>query len=174
VDNPDSAKDGFGDWQFLVKYRILSSNEEHGNYILTAFFSDDRADRTVHAGQPQPGDYSDDFVREGHRQFRRARNVGYNLPTGHVQEIGRTIPWNNTFQYHLWKKLWPETEVNCTRYYLGSHGGNTSVYLTRGLIIGRFRIHNCFAFAIGGGYEIAVTSFHPTNHVTICSIRFPF
>ena len=31
-------KDGFGDWQFLIKYRILASNEEHGNYILTAFF----------------------------------------------------------------------------------------------------------------------------------------
>jgi hypothetical protein len=36
LDNPDSPKDGFGECQFLVKYRILSSNEEHGNYILTA------------------------------------------------------------------------------------------------------------------------------------------
>src|SRR5208283_2193732 len=37
VNNPDS-KDGFGDWQFLVKYRIAAQNEEGGNYILTAFY----------------------------------------------------------------------------------------------------------------------------------------
>jgi hypothetical protein len=38
VNNPDSPNDGFGDWQFLVKYRILSANEERGNYILTCFY----------------------------------------------------------------------------------------------------------------------------------------
>jgi hypothetical protein len=25
-----------------------------------------------------------------------------------------------------------------------------------------------------GGFEIATTSFHPTNHIPILSIRFPF
>ncbi|MGO9800081.1 MAG: hypothetical protein ACLPQ0_11520, partial [Candidatus Binatus sp.] len=29
--------DGFADWPFLVKFRLLSSNEEHDNYIVTAF-----------------------------------------------------------------------------------------------------------------------------------------
>jgi hypothetical protein len=38
VNNPDSTQNGFGDWQFLVKYRIAAGNEEHGNYILTAFY----------------------------------------------------------------------------------------------------------------------------------------
>src|SRR5208282_5309894 len=37
VNNPDSP-DGFGDWQFLVKYRMAAGNEQHGNYILSAFF----------------------------------------------------------------------------------------------------------------------------------------
>jgi hypothetical protein len=37
VNNPASSN-GFGDWQFLVKYRIAAANEEHGNYILTAFY----------------------------------------------------------------------------------------------------------------------------------------
>src|SRR5260370_7871209 len=36
--NNPAVQDGFGDWGFLVKYRILSSNEENGKYILTAFF----------------------------------------------------------------------------------------------------------------------------------------
>lgn len=34
VNNPDSPKNGFGDWRFLVKYRIAAGNAEHGNYIL--------------------------------------------------------------------------------------------------------------------------------------------
>jgi len=38
VHNNLAVQDGFGDWGFLLKYRILSSNEEHGKYILTAFF----------------------------------------------------------------------------------------------------------------------------------------
>ena len=29
--------DGFADWPFLLKLRLLSSNEEHDNYIVTAF-----------------------------------------------------------------------------------------------------------------------------------------
>ncbi|HZQ66897.1 MAG TPA: hypothetical protein VFA68_00145 [Terriglobales bacterium] len=37
VHNDPAARDGFGDVAFLVKYRLLSANEEHGGYILTAF-----------------------------------------------------------------------------------------------------------------------------------------
>lgn len=51
--NPDSPHDGFGDWQFLVKYRIAAANEESGNYILTAFFQ-----MTVPTGQYQEGNPS--------------------------------------------------------------------------------------------------------------------
>jgi hypothetical protein len=31
---PSVSRNGFGDWQFLVKYRIAAGNAEHGNYIL--------------------------------------------------------------------------------------------------------------------------------------------
>jgi hypothetical protein len=35
---PNSNANGFGDWPFLlIKYRILSANEQEGNYVLTAF-----------------------------------------------------------------------------------------------------------------------------------------
>ena len=37
VHNNRRQVDGFGDESFLVKYRLLSRNEEKGNYILTAF-----------------------------------------------------------------------------------------------------------------------------------------
>ena len=34
---PDT-EDGLGDVSFLMKYRVLSANEQHGNYIFTAYF----------------------------------------------------------------------------------------------------------------------------------------
>lgn len=33
----NSAHDGFGDMSFLLNYRVLSANQENGNYILTLF-----------------------------------------------------------------------------------------------------------------------------------------
>ena len=48
------------------------------------------------------------------------------------------------------------------------------LYVTPGVVFGKFRIHNRFSFIIGGGFQIAATSFHPTNHNEILSIRFPF
>ncbi|MFZ0617071.1 MAG: hypothetical protein WAM01_00145, partial [Candidatus Acidiferrales bacterium] len=61
-----------------------------------------------------------------------------------------------------------------THYYQGEHGGNTSVYLTPGVVLGKFRLWDRLGFTVGGGYQIAVTSFHPTNHIAIFSARFPF
>lgn len=107
--------------------------------------------------------------------------MGYSLPTGNVAVIGHTLPWNNTLQYKVFKKFWPETEINFNHYYGGngnivptSHPGKTLVYITPGLVLGRFRLHNRLSFTAGGGFEIAATRFHPTNHIPILSIRFPF
>ncbi|MGA2921802.1 MAG: hypothetical protein ABSE28_11895 [Candidatus Sulfotelmatobacter sp.] len=36
-------------------------------------------------------------------------------------------------------------------------------YLTPGLVIGRFKLWHRLAVSVGGGFEIAATSFHPTN-----------
>jgi hypothetical protein len=181
VNNPDSPRDGFGDWQFLVKYRVAAGNEEHGNYILTAFYQ-----MTFPTGQYQQGALSPVITPiiaygKGFKNFDVQGTLGYSLPTGNVSVIGHTLPWNNTFQYHIFKKFWPELEVNFNHFYGGnghvvptSHPGKTSVYLTPGLVLGRFRIHNRLAFTAGGGFEIAATRFHPTNHIPILSIRFPF
>jgi hypothetical protein len=181
VNNPDSAKDGFGDWQFLVKYRIAAGNEGHGNYILTAFYQ-----MTFPTGQYQQGALSPVITPtiaygKGFGNLDVQGTLGVSLPTGNVNVIGHTVPWNNTFQYKIYKKFWPELEVNFNHFYGGngnvvptSHPGKTSVYLTPGLVLGRFPIHNRFSFTVGGGFEIAATKFHPTNHIPILSIRFPF
>jgi hypothetical protein len=48
------------DWQFLVKYRIAAQNEEHGNYILTAFFGDESSDWAVRARRVKSRHHPDD------------------------------------------------------------------------------------------------------------------
>lgn len=174
VNNPDSPQDGFGDWQFLVKYRIAAGNEEHGNYILTAFYQ-----MTLPTGQHQEGNPSPVITPtiaygKGFGNFSLQGTLGGSLPTGNIDKIGHSLLWNNTLQYRAFKKFWPETEFNMTRYYGGSHDGHTSLYVTPGMVIGRFPIHNRIAFTFGGGIQIAATSFHPTNHIPILSLRIPF
>jgi len=47
-------------------------------------------------------------------------------------------------------------------------------FVTPGLVMGRFHVAKRLGFSIGGGYQIATTHFHTTNHNAILSIRFPF
>jgi hypothetical protein len=51
---------------------------------------------------------------------------------------------------------------------------NTYIYLTPGLVPGKFHIWDRLGCTVGGGFEIAAKSFHPTNHIPILSVRFPF
>ncbi len=173
VNNPDSAN-GFGDWQFLVKYRIAAGNEEHGNYILTAFFQMSLPTGQYEQGALNPVITPTIAYGKGFGNFDVQGTLGISMPTGNEAAIGRNLTWNDTFQYRVFKKIWPETEVNFTHYYQGEHGGNTSVYLTSGVVLGKFHLWDRLGFTVGGGYEIAVTSFHPTNHIGIFSVRFPF
>ena len=111
---------------------------------------------------------------KGFRDFDVQGTLGIRLPTGNIATIGRNLTWNNTVQYRIFKKIWPEAEVNFTHYYQGSHGGNTSVYFTPGVILGRFHLWDRLGFTVGRSFQIAATSFHPTNHIPILSVRFPF
>jgi hypothetical protein len=181
VNNPDSPHDGFGDWQFLVKYRIAAGNEEHGNYILTAFYQMSLPTGVYQEGALSPIITPTIAYGKGFRDFDVQGTLGYSLPTGNADVIGHNLLWNNTFQYRVFTKIWPEIEVNVNRYQGGNnkvvptaHPGKTLVYLTPGLVLGRFNLWHRLAFTAGGGFEIATTSFHPTNHIPILSLRFPF
>jgi hypothetical protein len=90
VNNPVSP-DGWGDWQFLVKYRIAAANEEHGNYILTAFFQ-----MSVPAGQYTQGVLSPVITATiaygmGFGNFDVQGTLGVALPTGTIspERVGR-------------------------------------------------------------------------------------
>jgi hypothetical protein len=174
VRHSPTIRDGFGDWGFLLKYRILSSNEEHGNYILTAFFQ-----ATVPSGQYTNG-ATDAIITptiaygKGFANFDIQGTFGASLPTGNEAKIGHSYPWNNAFQYHLYRKFWPELELNYTHFQDGPNNGKTQVYMTPGLVIGRFRPWKRLALSVGGGFQIATTHFYTTNHNGIFTVRFPF
>jgi hypothetical protein len=171
--NP-SVQDGFGDFQFLLKYRLLSKNEESGSYILTAFLSVSLPTGQYKNGATDPILTPTIAYGKGFGNFDFQGTLGITLPTGNGLAIGRTIPWNNAFQYRVRRKFWPEVEVNSTHFQDGPNNGKTQVFLTPGLVIGKLPLWKRLGLTVGGGFQIAATHFHPTNHNAIFNVRFPF
>lgn len=174
VHNNPKVRDGFGDFQFLAKYRLLSSNEEHGNYIVTAFLG-----VSLPTGQFKNG-AKDAIITptiaygKGFGRFDEQGTLGIGFPTGDTRLIGRTYSWNNAFQYHLLRKFWPETELNATFFQSGPNDGRKQLFVTPGLVIGRLHIAKRLGLTLGGGFQIAATRFHTNNHNGVFSLRLPF
>jgi hypothetical protein len=109
--------DGFADWPFLVKLRLLSANEGHGNYIVTAFMG-----FSVPTGSKVNGNGHALFTPtiaagKGFGDFDVQSTVGVTFPNGGhatLDRLGMPVAWNTAFQYHLFKYFWPEFETNYT------------------------------------------------------------
>jgi hypothetical protein len=172
--NSATTKDGFGDVAFLFKYRLLSSNEEHGNYILTAFLgwslpTGQYTNGALHAVITPTVAYG-----KGFHHFDAQGTFGIGLPVADTALIGRTYLWNNAFQYHCFKKFWPEVELNTTFFQSGPRDGMKQNFVTPGLVIGRLHLTHRLGLTIGGGFQIATTQFHTNNHNGILTVRLPF
>jgi hypothetical protein len=176
VENTTPRKWGWADETFLVKYRILSANEENGNYILTAFMG-----LSVPSG-------SDDFsshhfiftptiaAGKGWGNFSVQSTLGFSIPdNGFVHEgSGTPLAFNTAFQYRVFKFFWPEFEVNYTWWASGEHEGLNQVLLSPGLVIGRIPIYQRVGVTIGVGCQFAVTAHATTDHNIVLSARIPF
>jgi hypothetical protein len=172
--NNPQVRNGWGDVAFLVKYRLLSENEEHGNYILTAFLGWSLPSGQFSNGALHPVITPTIAYGKGFGNFDLQGTLGVGLPTADTSSLGRTIAWNNTFQYRVFRKFWPEVELNSTFFQDGKNDGRKQNFVTPGLVLGRFHLAGRVGFVVGGGYQIATTQFHTTNHNAILSIRFPF
>ncbi|HLN02907.1 MAG TPA: hypothetical protein VK335_26700 [Bryobacteraceae bacterium] len=172
--NNDKIHDGWGDFSFTGKYRLLSANEESGNYILTVFFG-----ATVPTGTYTNGAKAAVLTPtiaggKGWGKFDVQSTFGAGLPLSRISGLGHALAWNTAFQYHVMQKLWPELEVNSTFWKEGDNNGKKQTFVTPGIIFGRFKLHGRLVMALGGGFQIAATQFHQYNHAVIFTIRFPF
>lgn len=175
---------GLTDWQFLlVKQRLLSADEQDGNYILTAFLA-----AQAPIGIPQ---FSlDSYVvtptlagGKGFGDFDIQATTGLAVPTDHAALLGTAWATNVTFQYRIARLFWPEVEVNWTHWLGGTQrGGLNQVFLTFGAVVGTVKLTDRLGLALGAGYQVAVapplqvkpaiTPLYQNNF--IASARLPF
>jgi hypothetical protein len=190
---PKGTAVGWGDWPaFLVKYRLLYANAEHGDYILTTFFqmtdalgTAGKISTNVTTAQPTiaGGKGWGDFDIQSTVSVQIPVDA-LNVPGGpsaqtNIRNFGDPILWNTAFQYHLFKYFWPELEVNYEYWPNGEHVGLSQVLLTPGLILGRFQIGNDsptrpINLIVGAGYQIAVTPNPVTQNNFVGTIRVTF
>ena len=171
---PHEDSDGWADETFLIKYRLLSANEENGNYIVTAFmgFSAPTGDD---GNSNRHGIFTPTIAAgKGFGNFDIQSTAGIALPDGGLQRLGMPLAWNTAFQYRILKYLWPEFEVNYTWWPNGKREGETQVFLTPGLLIGRIPIYERVGITAGFGYQVAVTDNPTYNHAAIFTGRIPF
>jgi hypothetical protein len=169
---PVKGADGFGNIPLLLKYRFATGNEEHGNYIVTAFLG---------ASIPY-GRFASEYASvtptiafgKGFRNFDFQSTLGWTIATGGRNKMGTAVAYNTAFQYHVLRKLWPEVEVNATFWPKGGLEGDKQVFLSPGLVAGRLHLWKRLGLSVGAGEQIALTHFHQFDHAKTLSMRFPF
>lgn len=174
VHNQPGVANGFGDFGFLVKYRVVAQNEESGNYAVTIFLAG-----TLPTG-PAPNGATVAVLTptiaygKGFGNFDLQGTFGISLPTSREAILGRSYPLNNTFQYHFARLFWPELELNYTRFQDGPHSGAQQLFVTPGFMVGRIQLRKRLRLVFGGGFQEAVTHFHTNDHNVLLTVRFPF
>jgi hypothetical protein len=176
TENTSPRKDGWADETFLIKYRILSANEDNGNYILTAFMGlsipTGSANYTSHHYVYTPTI----AFGKGWGRFDFQSTLAVTVPDNGGERSGSGTPvlFNTAFQYHVDKFFWPELEANYTYWPNGKHEGLNQLFLTPGLILGRFPIYHRVGLSLGVGCQIAVTDSALMHRNIIFSARVPF
>jgi hypothetical protein len=175
----DGAQDGFGDVAFLAKYRFLSANEQHGNYILSGAVG-----WALPTGSHKNGASTAVITPtlmggKGFGRFAVMSTLGGGLPASDGRTNGRTIHANTVLQYHASKYLWPEIEFNTNSYFGGTRDGKTQTFVTPGLVMGKFPLRpedpkSRMGVTAGVAFQTALTSYHSYNHAVVVSLRFGF
>jgi hypothetical protein len=171
------GKDGFGDTSFLVKYRLLSANQDNGDYVFTTFLG-----LTVPTGSRRQtsGRYTltpSIAGGKGWGNFDIQSTLGVSLPGNDgTSRRGPAAPiaLNTSFQYRLGKFVWPEVEANYTYWPDGVNEGREQLFISPGLILGRFPIWRRLRLVVGVGYQVAVTARPLVHNNFDVTVRLPF
>ena len=169
---------GLADENLLLKYRLLAANEEHGNYIVTAFLGTSLQtggnaftnNHTVFTPTIAAGKGWGD--RESGVDVQTT--LGISLPSGGTATLGRPLTWNTTLQGHM-GKFWPEIETSYTHWYDGGLTGRNQMTVTYGATVGRFEIENRVKAIVGVGYQtVQGTQNVNLNHAMLATMRVTF
>jgi hypothetical protein len=166
--------DDFGDWTVLVKYRLLTANEEQGNYIVTAFVGFSAPTGTENNTAGHATFTPTISFGKGYGDFDIQSTLSATFPDGGLDRLGMPVAYNTAFQYHLFKGFWPEFEVNYTWWPDGQHAGKNQVFLTPGLILGRFPLFWRAKAIVGAGFQVAVSKFSTYHNAWIITGRIAF
>jgi hypothetical protein len=173
---------GFNDWAFFrVKQRLASAPEGEGDYILSAWIQLQAASGIAQLSNHTFTVLPTIAFGKGFGPFVIQGTVGGVVPTDHEALVGTQFAGNIAFQYHLWRLLWPDIEVNWTHYIGGRQDGKDQVFLTPGLVIGRFALSERLRFTFGFGYQFAVEPHFQSspllpsyNHAWVVTTRVSF
>lgn len=156
---------GFADWNAVtVKQRILSANEENGNYILSAFLGF-QAPTGAPAFTNKPAWIVTPTISGGigWGDFDVQGTISYTLPINEQNDIGNSLLTSVTLQYHLLEYFWPEFSFNDTQWTSGVRAGRNQLLVGPGIMLGRFQIYKQVKFNFGIAYQVAVV---PDHHIT--------
>jgi hypothetical protein len=173
IHNDPKIQDGFGDTSFAFKYRLASGNERHGDFAVSAQMGASIATGSYQNGQRSATLTPNLLTEKGWGRFNIQSTFGATLPMADTHLTGRQFISNTAFQARFDRIFWPELEVNAIALKGGPNDGKKQVFLTPGVLIGRFPLTRSMGFTFGAGMQIAASDYHPYDHGLIFSVRLP-
>ena len=179
-----SVANGTGDWQFTsLRYRLASANAESGDYVVTAY-SNFQAPSGAAAFTNHAWIFTPSLAAgKGFGAFDVQANVSVQVPGSRRATIGTALLANIAFQYHVAEYFWPQVEFNATHWFGGQRADLTQVYVTPGILFGRFSLTPTNNLTFGIGYQKAIApsktilkpALTPTyDHALILASRLSF
>jgi hypothetical protein len=102
--------------------------------------------------------------------------LGVSIPDNGATSDGAGTPLfaNAALQYRLAKVFWPEVEAKYTYSPNGENDGLNQLFITPGLVVGRFPFWRRLAVTVGLGCQFAVTdnALYQRNYVLSARLRF--
>jgi hypothetical protein len=169
-----NVANGFGDLSYQVKFRAFSRTEGKGDYFVGFFLGGSVPTGGIPNGLGHPVLSPTVAAAKGLGSWDIQTTFGATLPTSGTSILGRTLLFNTEVDYRIKGKIWPMIEQNSTFWVDGPLSGNKQVFLTPGIVVGPFSLHERLHVGFGFGVQTAVSAFHQYNHRWIFSIRFPF
>jgi hypothetical protein len=174
-----TVKHGAGDMSFLLKYRFLTGDAEHGSFVVSACVLATIPTGSYKNGSTDASVAPTFLAGKGFGRLDIQSTLAGTLPTGDTNKLGRPVTWNTTAQYHLGRYLWPELESNATYYNGGPNAGKSQNFLTPGMVFSKFKLRpgdakSRLGVAFGAGEQIATSRFHTYNHGLVFTGRLVF